>query len=74
MRHKLDYARYRIRVRGLEFEVGNKYLLRQFTGFLICQKHRACLPKSPRKVENIDKNFKVKKLKIDLAKECRTKI
>jgi hypothetical protein len=39
MRHKLDYAKYRIWVWGLEFEVGNKYLLRQLTGFLIRQKH-----------------------------------
>jgi hypothetical protein len=35
MRHKLDYARYQIRVHGLKFEVGNKYLLKQLTGFLI---------------------------------------
>jgi hypothetical protein len=39
---KLDYARYWIQVWGLEFEVGNKYLPRQLTGFLICQKHQAC--------------------------------
>jgi hypothetical protein len=39
---KLGYARYRIRVRGLEFEVGSKYLPRQLTGFLIRQKHQAC--------------------------------
>jgi hypothetical protein len=26
---KLGYARYQIQVQGLEFEVGNKYLLRQ---------------------------------------------
>jgi hypothetical protein len=32
---RLGYARYRIRVRGLEFEVGNKFLLKQLTGFLI---------------------------------------
>jgi hypothetical protein len=39
---KLGYARYRIRVQGLEFEVGNEYLPRQLTGFLIRQKHQAC--------------------------------
>jgi hypothetical protein len=39
---KLGYARYQIRVRGLEFEVGSKYLPRQFTGFLIRQIHQAC--------------------------------
>jgi hypothetical protein len=38
---KLGYARYRIQVRGLQFEVGNKYLPRQLTGFLIYQKHQA---------------------------------
>jgi hypothetical protein len=38
----LSYARYRIRVPGLEFEVGNKFLLRQLTGSLICQKLQAC--------------------------------
>jgi hypothetical protein len=39
---RLGYARYRIRVRGLEFEVGNIFLLRQLTGFLIHQKQQAC--------------------------------
>jgi hypothetical protein len=39
---KLGYARYQIRVRGLEFKVGSKYLPRQLTGFLIHQKHQAC--------------------------------
>jgi hypothetical protein len=29
---KLGYARYQIRVRGLDFEVVSKYLPRQFTG------------------------------------------
>jgi hypothetical protein len=29
---RLGYARYRIQVQGLEFEVGNKFLLRQLTG------------------------------------------
>jgi hypothetical protein len=38
----LGYARYRIRVRRLEFEVGSKFLLRQLTGFLIRQKDQAC--------------------------------
>jgi hypothetical protein len=32
---RLGYGRYRIQVRGLEFEVGNKFLLRQLAGFLI---------------------------------------
>jgi hypothetical protein len=35
---RLGYAGYRIRVRGLEFEVGSKFLLRQLTGSLIRQK------------------------------------
>jgi hypothetical protein len=39
---KLDYARYQIQVRGLEFEVGSKFLLRKLTGLLIRQKHQAC--------------------------------
>jgi hypothetical protein len=39
---RLGYSRYRIRVRGLEFEVGSKFLLMQLAGFLICQKHQAC--------------------------------
>jgi hypothetical protein len=39
---KLVYARYQIRDRGLEFEVGSKHLPRQITGFLIRQKHQAC--------------------------------
>jgi hypothetical protein len=38
----LGYARYRIRVRGLEFEVGRKFLLRQLASFMICQKHQDC--------------------------------
>jgi hypothetical protein len=36
------YTRYQIRVRGLEFDVGDKFLLRQLTGFLIRQKHQTC--------------------------------
>jgi hypothetical protein len=44
---RVGYARYQIRVRGLEFEVGNKFLLRQLIGFLIRQKHQACSTKSP---------------------------
>jgi hypothetical protein len=39
---RLGYARYQIRVQGLEFEVGIKFLLRQLTSFLIRQKHLAC--------------------------------
>jgi hypothetical protein len=39
---RLGYARYRIRARGFDFEVGSKFLPRQLTGFLICQKHHAC--------------------------------
>jgi hypothetical protein len=35
------YARYQIRVQGLEFEVGNKCLLRQLTGLLIHQRRQA---------------------------------
>jgi hypothetical protein len=41
-RKKLGYARYQIRVWGLEFKVGSKYLPRQLTGFLISQKHQTC--------------------------------
>jgi uncharacterized protein YlaI len=33
---RLGYARYRIRVRGHEFEEGSKCLPRELTGFLIC--------------------------------------
>jgi hypothetical protein len=32
---RLGYTRYQIRVQGLKFEVGNKYLFRQLTGILI---------------------------------------
>jgi hypothetical protein len=39
---RLGYARYRIQVQGLEFEVGSKCLLRQLTGLLIRQKCQAC--------------------------------
>jgi hypothetical protein len=39
---RLGDARYQIQVRGLEFEVCSKFLLRQLTGFLICQKYQAC--------------------------------
>jgi hypothetical protein len=44
---RLGYARYRIQAPGLEFEVGDKLLLRQLTGLLIHQKRQACYPKSP---------------------------
>jgi hypothetical protein len=39
---RLGYARYRIQARGLEFEVGDKLLLRQLTGLPIRQKCQAC--------------------------------
>jgi hypothetical protein len=39
---RVGYARYRIQVQGLEFEVGNKFLLRQLTGLLIRQKCQTC--------------------------------
>jgi hypothetical protein len=39
---RLGYARYRIEVQGLEFEVDNKFLLRQLTGLLICPKCQTC--------------------------------
>jgi hypothetical protein len=39
---RLGYARYRIQVQGLEFEVGAKFLLRQLTGLLIRRKCQAC--------------------------------
>jgi hypothetical protein len=39
-----------LKSKGIEFEVGNKYLLRQLTGLLICQSCHACLPKSPCKI------------------------
>jgi hypothetical protein len=32
---RLGYARYQFQVQGLEFEVGNKYMLGQLTGLLI---------------------------------------
>jgi hypothetical protein len=35
---RLGYARYRIQVQGLEFEIGNKCLLWQLTGLLIRQR------------------------------------
>jgi hypothetical protein len=38
---RLGYAWYRIQVRGLEFEVGSKFLLKQIAVFLIRQKHQA---------------------------------
>jgi hypothetical protein len=36
---RLGYTRYQTQDRGLEFEVGSNFLLRQLTGFLIRQKH-----------------------------------
>jgi hypothetical protein len=39
---RLGYARYQIQVQGLEFEVGNKCLLRQLAGLLIRQRCQAC--------------------------------
>jgi hypothetical protein len=39
---RLGYARYRIQSPGLEFEIGDKLLLRQLTGLLIRQKRQAC--------------------------------
>jgi hypothetical protein len=51
---RMCYARYRIQARGLEFEVGNKFLLRQLTGLLIRQKCQTCSPKSPWKINNMN--------------------
>jgi hypothetical protein len=39
---RLGYVKYRIQVQGLEFEVGNKFLLTQLTGLLIRQKCQTC--------------------------------
>jgi hypothetical protein len=39
---RLGYARYRIQARGVEFKVGDKFLLRQLTGLLIRQKCQTC--------------------------------
>jgi hypothetical protein len=39
---RLGYAMYRIQVRGLEFEVGSKFLLRQLIGLLSHQESQAC--------------------------------
>jgi hypothetical protein len=39
---RLGYARYRIQVQGLEFEVGSMFLFRQLTGFSICQNYQTC--------------------------------
>jgi hypothetical protein len=39
---RLGYARYQIRVRRLEFEVGSKFFLRQLTSLLIRRKHQTC--------------------------------
>jgi hypothetical protein len=39
---RLGYTMYQIQVQGLEFEVGNKCLLRQLTGLLIRQRCQAC--------------------------------
>jgi hypothetical protein len=44
---RLGYARYQIRVWGLEFEVSGKFLHKQLAGFLIRQKHQAFSPKIP---------------------------
>jgi hypothetical protein len=35
----------RLNSKGIEFEVGDKYLLRQLTGLLIRQSYQACSPK-----------------------------
>jgi hypothetical protein len=39
---RLGYARYGIQLWGLEFEVGNKFLLRQLTALLIREKCQTC--------------------------------
>jgi hypothetical protein len=49
---RLGYARYRIQVRGLEFEVGSKFMLRQLTGILIRQK-RQVVNKNPLEKEKL---------------------
>jgi hypothetical protein len=54
----MNYARYRVIVRELEFEVGNKYLLRELTGFLIHQKQPGLFTKIPMKIQKYEMSIK----------------
>jgi hypothetical protein len=46
MRQKDGFDQFhRFKSKGIEFEVGDKYLLRQLTGFLIRQSCQACSSK-----------------------------
>jgi hypothetical protein len=43
MRQKNGFDQFpRLKSKGIEFEVGDKYLLRQLTGLLIRQSYQAC--------------------------------
>jgi hypothetical protein len=46
MRQKNGFDRYpEFKSKGIEFEVGGKYLFRQLTDLLICQGYQACSSK-----------------------------
>jgi hypothetical protein len=46
MRQKSEFDRYaEFKSKGIEFEVGDKYLFRQLTDLLIRQSCQACSPK-----------------------------
>jgi hypothetical protein len=46
MPHKNGFDQFpEFKSKGIEFEVGDKYLFRQLTGLLICQSRQACSSK-----------------------------
>jgi hypothetical protein len=53
MRQKDGFDRFpEFKSKGIEFEVGDKYLFRQFTGLLIRQSYQVCSPKPLARYDN----------------------
>jgi hypothetical protein len=68
MRQKNGFDRFpEVKSKGIEFEVGNKYLFQQLTSLLICQSCQACSSKPLVR----QYNERYSKSKIDQVKEIK---
>jgi hypothetical protein len=69
MRQKSGFDRYSgFKSKGIEFEVGDKYLFQQLTDLLICQSFQACSSKP------LAKNYHENKSKDQVEELIKSKI
>jgi hypothetical protein len=73
---RLGYARYRIQVWGLEFEVGSKFFAQAINWFSDPSEVPGLLTKIPmeNKYMKYSMKSKEKKKKVDQVKDCKSKI